>query len=222
MFPAGTSIAAGPDAARRSSEGVTHEMDSVIDADTVQHATATGSSDARLTIVEFSDYQCPFCAEFHKSSFPAIQRELVETGKVKYIVLNLPLDRIHPHATKAAEVAECLHLQGKYWSFRETLFRNQSAMELTDLKRHARQTGADEHALDDCLKAGRMVAKVRDQQAVADRLGVGGTPTFLLGEIQPDGAVRVKRRLDGGQDVAHIRAALDEIGSPSSLRRDVH
>ena len=85
-----------------------------------------GKPDAPVTLIEFSDYQCPFCADdFSKARSPHSRRTYIDTGKVRYVFRDFPLDSLHPQARKAAEAAHCAGEQGKYWEMHDTLFKNQ-------------------------------------------------------------------------------------------------
>ena len=88
-----------------------------------------GEADAKLTLVEVLDYQCPYCGQFNRETMPQIERDYVETGKVRYVVVNLPLEAMHKSAFKAAEAAACAGEQGKFWEMHERLFNNQQIID---------------------------------------------------------------------------------------------
>ena len=123
----------------------------------VREAARRGHENAELAIVEFSDYQCPFCRHFSEESFSDVQEEFVDSGKAQYFVMNLPLEHAHPHAFTAAETAECMRDQSLFWQVRATLFRNQQRLEAADLMNYAVEAGADAEALTLCLR-GRVVS----------------------------------------------------------------
>ena len=106
-------------------------------------APSRGKADARVTIVEFTDYQCPFCSRYVRETYPQLDKEYVQTGKVKYVLRDLPLEAIHPLAMKAAEAAHCAGEQGKYWEMHDRLFANQTELARTDLAKHAQALGLD-------------------------------------------------------------------------------
>ena len=91
-------------------------------------APALGRPDAPVTLVEFSDYQCPFCGRFFSATLSTLKRDYIDTGKVRYVFRDYPLAQIHPQARKAAEAAHCAGDQGKYWEMHDRLFRNQKAL----------------------------------------------------------------------------------------------
>jgi protein-disulfide isomerase len=144
-------------------------------------APMLGRADAPVTLVEFSDYQCPFCQRFFATALPAIKKEYVDTGKLRYVFRDFPIDKIHPEARKAAEAAHCAGEQGRYWQMHEVLFRNSRALAATHLADHARAAGVDGIKLDECLASGRYAVRVAQGVADGSAIGVQGTPTFVVG-----------------------------------------
>ena len=100
-----------------------------------------GSPDAPLTIVEFSDFQCPFCRRHWQQTYGQLDRDYISTGKVRYVFRHFPLERIHPQALKASEATECAAAQGKFWEMHDRLFANQQALMPADLVKHAQALG---------------------------------------------------------------------------------
>ena len=96
-----------------------------------------GQPDAKVTLIEFSDYQCPFCSRHSRDTLPQLEREYIASGKLKYVFRNFPIESIHPQAFKAHEAANCAGEQGKYWEMHGRLFANQKAMSPKDLSDHA-------------------------------------------------------------------------------------
>lgn len=179
---------------------------------TIEGSHVKGSPQARLTIVEFSDYQCPFCARHAQQTMGQIEREFVDTGKVRYAVRNLPLASIHPDAFKAAEAAECAGAQGKFWEMHKLLFANQRALGLAELPRHADALGLDGAAFRKCLDAGEHAAKVRKDVEDAQKAGVTGTPAFFVGVSRgTDPKVRVLRKISGAQPFSAFKSALEAL-----------
>jgi protein-disulfide isomerase len=176
----------------------------------LEGAATAGSSSAKAAVIEYSDYQCPFCARFARDTEPALRKEYVETGKVLFAFRHLPLEQIHAFALKAAESAECARRQDKFWSMHALLFEDPKALELPMLRQRAIRSGLDVKAFDRCL-AGQALDRVREDAASAQALGITGTPAFLLGEVLPDGRVKVTRRLSGALPIEQFRAALDAL-----------
>jgi protein-disulfide isomerase len=167
-----------------------------------------GKPDAPLTMIEFSDYQCPFCRRYVQTTLPALKQEYVETGKLRYVFRDFPLDRIHPNARKAAEAARCAGDQGKYWAMHDTLFGEPEALAVDDLKADAARLGLDAAAFAACLESGAHAASV--QKGVDDGLsaGVQGTPSFFLGKTRPDGIVE-GLMITGAQPLAEFRQEIE-------------
>ena len=118
-----------------------------------------GKPDAPITIVEFSDYQCPFCRRFFENTLPALKADYIDIGTVRYVFRDFPLDRIHPQARKAAEAARCAGEQGQYWEMHDQLFQNR-ALRVLQLKGYARNLGLDLTAFEACLDGGTYAAEV--------------------------------------------------------------
>ncbi|MEX2147860.1 MAG: thioredoxin domain-containing protein [Candidatus Rokuibacteriota bacterium] len=179
---------------------------------TIAGAYIKGSPQARLTIVEFSDYQCPFCARHAQQTMSQIEREFIDTGKVRYAVRNLPLESIHPDAFKAAEAAECAGAQGKFWEMHKLLFANHRALGVAELPRHAATLGLDAAAFRKCLDSGEHAAKVRRDIEDARKAGLTGTPAFFVGVTRgPDPTVRVVRKISGAQPFSAFKATLEAM-----------
>jgi protein-disulfide isomerase len=179
---------------------------------TIAGAYVKGSPQARLTIIEFSDYQCPFCARHAQQTMSQIEREFIDTGKVRYAVRNLPLESIHPDAFKAAEAAECAGAQGKFWEMHKLLFVNQRALGVAELPRHADTLGLDAAEFRKCLGSGEYAAKVRKDVEDAHNAGLTGTPAFFVGVIRgSEPTVRVVRKISGAQPFSAFKATLDAM-----------
>jgi len=131
-------------------------------------------------LIEFSDYQCPFCARYARETLPQIEREYISTGKVKYVFRDFPIESIHKDAVRAAAAAHCAGDQGKYWEMHDRLFANQAKLRPADFKEHAVAVGLDAAAFAQCLESGRETARVRKDAEEAARYGVTGTPAFFV------------------------------------------
>jgi protein-disulfide isomerase len=169
-----------------------------------------GAPDAPLTLIEFSDYQCPYCRQFVENTFPALKRDYIETGKLRYTFRDLPLDRIHPQARKAAEAAHCAGEQGKYWEMHDLLFQYQQALQIESLKGYAQHLGLDVPAFEDCLVQGTYASAVQQNLDEGTAAGVRGTPSFVLGKTRPDGSVQ-GIVLRGAQPIVAFRQAIERL-----------
>src|SRR3954462_12676472 len=180
----------------------------------IQGAPALGSADAKVVVIEYSDFQCPYCGKFARETFGTIEDRYIAPGKVRYVFRNFPLDESHPKAFKAAEAAECANQQGKFWEMHAQLFANQQALDPGDLASHARAVGVEESAFQKCL-TGAARAKIRRDFNDGVKAGVGGTPTFLLGIAEKDGKVRVVKTLSGMQTTGSSAPALEGVPAGS-------
>ena len=169
-----------------------------------------GSPDAPLTIVEFSDFQCPFCRRHWQQTYGQLDRDYISTGKVRYVFRHFPLERIHPQALKASEATECAAAQGKFWEMHDRLFANQQALMPADLVKHAQALGLDETRFEACF-AGQTTARVRADLAMGAQAGVMATPNFFLGVPMPGGKIKVVRKLSGALPFATFKSTIDGL-----------
>jgi protein-disulfide isomerase len=171
-----------------------------------------GAATAPLTVIEFSDYQCPFCARHFRETLPQIEREYIATGKVKYVFYDFPLSSIHKQAFKAAEAANCAGEQGKYWEMHDKLFANQKALDGKGLKGHALALGLELSSFQRCLDSGSQAAEIRNDIAEGQRAGVRGTPAFLIGQTDPETSqVKVRAVMRGAKAYANFREVLEGL-----------
>ena len=148
-----------------------------------------GRKDAPLTIIEFSDYQCPFCRQFVETTLPALKKDYVDAGKLRYVFRDFPLDQIHPQARKAAEAARCANDQGRYWEMHDLLFQNQQALQPEQLTLYAERLNLDVKTFRTCLEGGKHRALVQKNYSDGISAGVRGTPAFFLGKTRADDTI---------------------------------
>lgn len=174
-----------------------------------------GDKDAKVTVVEFSDYQCPFCGRAFSQTFPQILTDYVKTGKVKYVFHDFPLEQLHPNAFKAAEAARCAGEQGKYWPMHDALFQNQRALGADKLPDYAKLAGLDVDKFNACLGAEKDQAKIRDEIAEGGKIGVTGTPAFFIGPTEPNKSqLHATKFINGAAAYPTFKAAIDEVLNP--------
>ncbi len=155
-----------------------------------------GPANAPITIVEFSDYECPFCVRAE----PTVKDLLAKyPGKIKLVYRDYPLP-MHPRAPKAAEAAHCAGDQGKYWEMHDKLFSPGTKLEVADLKVHAREVGLDGAKFDKCLDSGEKAKDVEANRKAGDEAGVSGTPAFFING----------RPLSGAQPLEAFSAIVDQ------------
>lgn len=169
-----------------------------------------GSPNAKVAVVEFSEFQCPFCGRFNKDTLPQIVRDYIDTGKIRYVWRDLPLS-IHENAAKAAEAARCAGEQGKFWEMHDRLFANQQTIGAADLPKHAEALQLNAEQFKQCLDSGRYSPQIQKSIAYANSIGVSGTPTFFFGVVQPNGSVKVSKKLVGAKSYAEFKSALDSL-----------
>jgi protein-disulfide isomerase len=178
---------------------------------------AKGPADAKVTIVEFSDFQCPYCGSFVQATLPQILSNYGD--KVKFVFMNFPLTSIHPYSEKAAEAGECANEQGAFWQFHDIMFQNQTTLTnlltpdataglakvVDSLKGYAAQLGLDTAKFNDCLDSGRMADAVQADMTLAQKAATDagltrfGTPAFFING----------NSLSGAQPYANFKAAID-------------
>src|SRR5262249_37517413 len=147
-----------------------------------------GRDDAPVAIVEFSDFECPYCAQYVRGLYQNIRKEFVDSGKVRYAFADFPLSS-HRFAMAAGEAAWCAGRQGKFWAMHDALFENQERLSSFDYKTQAGLIGVNENDFDACMR-GNPSTDVLKARSEGSRIGVNSTPTFLLGQVAKDSVVR--------------------------------
>ena len=144
-----------------------------------------GDERASLAIVEFTDYQCPYCARHNQSVLPEIKEKLIKTGKARYVLYDFPLS-FHAQAKTAAVAARCAGKQDRYWEMHTALFQNQRNLGEDFYGSKAKELGLDESAFGDCISDPSVTAKVEASIDYGNRIGVTGTPKFFVGKVRED------------------------------------
>jgi protein-disulfide isomerase len=156
-----------------------------------------GPADAPVTLVEYGDYECPYCG----AAYPIIKEMQSWMGdRLRFVFRNFPISTSHPHAEQAAEAAEAAASQGKFWEMHDLLYENQEHLDDADLHRYADQLGLDVGVFDEELAEHVHAERVREDFMSGVRSGVNGTPTFYI-----NGA-----RHDGGYQLDELLAALED------------
>jgi protein-disulfide isomerase len=157
-------------------------VDRVID---LAGSPSKGDKNAEVILVEFSDYQCPFCARHFRETMPQISRDYIKTDKIKYFFRDFPIEAIHPGATKRHVIAHCAGEQDKYWNMHDLLFGRQKQVGVDNLKEYSEVAGMDSKTFLDCVGSEKYVNKIRRDSADGEKADVRGTPSFFLGLALP-------------------------------------
>jgi len=172
-----------------------------------------GETNARVAVVEYSDFNCSHCARYATNIFPRLEKEYILTGKIRYLFRDLP-DRQDLDSQIKAQMARCAGEQGKFWEMHDRFFRE--TLPVLDhpevLVDHARALGLDPVVLNTCIQSRRYLPAIERIGKDARRVGMYGTPSFLMGELSADGNIlRGTKILTGGESYEELKAALDEL-----------
>ena len=157
---------------------------------------ARGPANAPVTVVEFADFECPFCGAL----YPTMKQvEKNYADKIRLVYRQFPLTNMHPHAQKAAEASLCANDQRRFWDFYDSLFSDQSKLEIRDLKQRAQTMGLNMSTFNTCLDSGKQADTIQKDRDDARKLGVSGTPTLFI-----------NGRLVTGRSYAEIREVIED------------
>jgi protein-disulfide isomerase len=163
---------------------------------------ATGSDDPEVVIVEFSDFQCPYCARFHQQTFSQLMENYGD--RVQFVYRDFPLESMHPQALPAAEAAECADDQDAFWEYQDLLFANQGSLDSDSLISYAEDLQLDVDEFRECFESGKYEDEVRADLDDGTAYGVSGTPTFFINGL----------RLVGAQPYSAFEQAIEqELGN---------
>ncbi len=168
-----------------------------------------GASSAAVAIVEYADFECPYCGQYEHEVYPQISKDYIQTGKVKYFFRDLPLP-MHPRAMGAARAAHCAGEQGKYWEMHDSLFAKQNAIREADMPDKAKELGLDTAKFSECLSSDRYTDEIKRSAADAQKLGIGGTPTFFIGEVGPNGDVTNLKMIIGTRPYDTFKSVIED------------
>jgi protein-disulfide isomerase len=166
--PVSTTVAQGPEP---------QSMVTVVPP-TADNDPAWGPENAKVTIIEFSDFQCPYCKQFFDNTYR--QLKVAYSDRVRFVYRDFPVASNHPEAQAAAEAAECANDQGRFWEYHDALFSNQDKLQASYYFELATQLGLDQHKFSDCLRSGKYTDEVAQDFGAGLNAGVTGTPTFFI------------------------------------------
>ncbi len=176
----------------------------------IANEPSRGSASAKVTLVEVSDYHCPFCRRQTLQTMPQVMTDYVNAGKVRYVFVDYPIAQLHPDAFKAHEAAACAGDQGKYWEMHNLLFANPPSRETAQYDAQAKQIGVDQKKFAACMSGGTHAPAIRESIERMQQLGVGGTPLVLIGLTPAPGApLKVLASVYGARPYADFKTALD-------------
>lgn len=170
---------------------------------------AIGSKDAPVTLVEFTDYQCPFCSRFHKNTFSQLKKNFVDTGKVRFISRDLPLP-FHKNAFGAARASRCAGEQNQYWEARHLLSSNPKNLSDQAISKYARDLQLDMDRFQACFDSKKYEAEIKRDISEANQVGITGTPGFVLGKTPKDGTMK-GIKISGAQPYASFAARINKL-----------
>jgi protein-disulfide isomerase len=167
-----------------------------------------GKMDAPVTVVEFTDLECPFCHQFEVNTFSILKRDYIDTGKVKFVSLDLPLS-MHSYAEQAAEAAQCAADQGKFWELRTAFFHRSGPPTKSSALDSAKSFGLDLTQFQACLNTNKYRDKVEAEAKVAATLHIHATPTFVIGRVANGKLTGVE--LQGALSYSQFQSAVDNL-----------
>jgi protein-disulfide isomerase len=180
-----------------------------------------GEATAPVAIIEYGDIECPFCRRFKQDIYPRIFDDYIKTGKARFYYRDMPLT-FHEHALPAARAEHCAGEQGKFWEMHDSLFTDKPGtigpggrkilLTQSDIEERARTLGLDTAKLDDCIASARYADLIKRNSEEAARMNIEGTPTFLIGTIEPNGHIMsVKKPLVGAQPFEAFKSVIDPL-----------
>jgi protein-disulfide isomerase len=177
-------------------------------------APALGSESARVGLIEFSDYECPFCIRHFTATMPQIARDLIETGRIRYVFRDFPIAEIHPGSPRAHEAARCANDQGRFWQMHTRLFSAPGTHTDATLETEARAAGLEPSGFLECLASGRHAGDVKASVAEVVGFGASGTPVFFVGTRDlATNHVEVLHVISGAQPFSAFKDAVDAVAA---------
>ncbi len=173
-----------------------------------------GRDDAPVTIVEFSDYQCPFCRRYHGTAFADLKKYYIDTGKVRYVIRDFPLD-IHPNASNAALASRCAGEQNQFWAMRELMLAASADLSPDSITKFGTQLNLDAAKFHACMDVKRYSADIQRDVAAASSLGINATPSFIIGKTAKDQIEGV--RIAGALSYPALEAAIQNQSQPAPV-----
>lgn len=206
-----------PGSAPRAGRPPIEDASGTIAAELMTTVRGTGG----VALVEFADFECPFCGRHARDVEPMIRQAFVNTGIVRQVFIHLPLPN-HSFAGPASEAALCAGNQGKFWEMHDALFTDQRSLATTDFAKRASEIGLDKGLFERCLETGEMRPTIERHKIAARDVKVQATPAFFVGVVQPDGSVELKKRINGALPFEQFKTAITAVApqAPTARRGD--
>jgi protein-disulfide isomerase len=182
-------------------------IDQVVEVTVLRQTSFLGRTEAKKALLEFSDFQCPFCGQYARDIHPALSRRFIDTGQYRFYFVNTPLTRIHPLAKGAAAAGACAGRQGRFWPAYDLLFAQQPRLGDTLYSQLAVDLHLDKAAFESCVLEGAHSELMSDAELVSS-LDIQSTPQFMVGDVRPDGSIKVYRKIIGAQPLDSFVATL--------------
>ncbi len=172
-----------------------------------------GSADAAVTMFAYSDYQCPFCSRHATQVLPRLVKEYVDSGQLRIVMREYPIEAIHPRAFAASQAAMCAGAQDKYWEMHDLIFANQRSLAAEDLSAHAVALELDAAAYENCLEDEAVSKQIESEINEAYEMGISGTPSFAAGRTNPENpeVVHVTEYIRGAQPFARFQGVVEGL-----------
>jgi len=168
-----------------------------------------GSDDAIVTLIEFSDYECPFCVRHFSQTMPLLNDRFIATGRIQYVFKDFPIDQLHPEALRAHQAARCAAEQDKFWEMHMKMFSPAGTHTLAALEAHATSVGVAVGPYRECMTSGRTIDAVKASVQTAVQLGANGTPSFFVGLRDPQtNTVRIVQALSGAHPIEEFEKLI--------------
>jgi len=179
---------------------------------TVDEKKFRGNQNASVVLIEFADYECPYCREFANNTMKQIERDYIDSGRIGFVFNDFPIESNHPHAFGAALAVQCAGEQGHLWEMNHKLFTEPAALTPADLFKDAEAMQLDMSKFRSCIDDEKVAARLRTRMHEASELGIDGTPMFVVGIRRPGSkTVRGLRMIEGGYPYEVFKATLEML-----------
>ena len=186
---------------------------------TLADGPTRGNEDALVALIEFSDYECPFCLRHSRETMPLIEQNYISTGRILYSFRDFPIDALHPQAIRAHAAVQCAADQGRFWEMHTGMFGVAATHTPEALELRAAQIGLDPTQFRDCMASNTHTAAIRQSVSTVESFGATGTPTFFIGIIDKStGTVRITRAMTGALPYAQFAQALETALAQAAQR----